>query len=64
MSPYKFSKLELIYSACVKRKRFIPVMDTIWMVPGHFQTNIYSSGAVVTVDDVRPIYPPQTFDIN
>ena len=31
---------------------------------GSFETNIYLSGALVTVDDVRPIYPPQTFDIN
>ena len=31
---------------------------------GSSQTNIYSSGDLVTVDDVRPIYPPQTFNIN
>ena len=31
---------------------------------GSSETNIYSSGALVTIDDVRPIYPPQTFDIN
>ena len=65
--PHKRSKVELIYRACVKRKHFIPVMDTTWMVPGHLK-HIYLSGALVTVDDVRPIYPPppprQTFDIN
>ena len=31
---------------------------------GSSETNIYSSGALVTVDDVIPIYLPQTFDIN
>ena len=41
MSPYKCSKVELIYSACVN---FIPVMGTTWMVPAS-GTNIYSSGA-------------------
>ena len=36
-SPYKCSKVELIYSTCVKRKRFIPVMGTTWMVSGHLK---------------------------
>ena len=36
-SPYKCSKVELIYSACVQRKFFIPVTGTTWMVPGHLK---------------------------
>ena len=33
-SPYKCCKVELIFIACVKKKRFVPVMGTTWMVPG------------------------------
>ena len=63
-SPYKCSKVELICSAWVKRKRFVPVMGTTWMIPGHLKQNIYSSGDRVTVDSVRPIYPPQKFHMS
>ena len=63
-SPYKCSKVELIYSACVKRKTLKPSNGYHMDGTGSSETNIYSSGTLVTVDDVRPIYPPQTFDIN
>ena len=33
-STYKCSKVELIFSACIKRKRFVPVMGTTWMLQG------------------------------
>ena len=44
-SPYKCSK-ELICSACVKRKRFVPVMGTTWMLPGDLK-QIYIRLAVM-----------------
>ena len=45
-SPYKCRKVELICSACVKRKRFVPVMGTTWMLPGHLK-QIYIRLAVM-----------------
>ena len=44
--PYKCSKVQLICSACVKRKRFVPVMGTTWMLPGHLK-QIYIRPAVM-----------------
>ena len=62
-SPYKCSKVELICSACVKRNALSPSNEYHMDGTGSSETNIYLSGAHVTVDGVRPIYPPQKFNI-
>ena len=36
-SSYKCSNVELICSECVKRKHFVSVKSTTWMVPGHLK---------------------------
>ena len=33
LSPYKYSNVEFIYSACIMRKYFFPVRSTTWLVP-------------------------------
>ena len=63
-SPYKCSKVELICSACVKRKTLCPSNGYHMDATGLPETNIYSSGGHVTVGSVRPTYPPQKFDIS
>ena len=62
-SPYKCSKVELICSACVRRKTVNPRNGYHMDGTGSSETNIYSSGAHVTVDGVTPIYPQQKFEI-
>ena len=36
-SSYKCRKVELIFRACVRRKRFVPVRNSTWMVLGHLK---------------------------